>query len=386
MMKGMVVSLAVKIRLTQTGSNVMLALCALLAVMVIVLFISYLCGVDWVRKMLHRNRFVSVVVKVAAVVGTILLACSDFFSVRTLFQNASGLAKGVPEILGMTFSSFLEGFPFLLGFFLSKLTDSTNYRESTKIPNWIGTIFMIVALIAAWGLSIYQRLEMLRDLIIEELGKTADTTLTFGEIMGGAPPDQVFMMVAPILTSILAFGLSWLAFPAKGLETHEDEVEYRRGRYLRFRKRYQKQLLRYQRQKTRLWTALAGGDEGDPLDMPEDPNIYQIRCQQLIRRKTVNACVGAFGDEFGRYNDAIEGKLAEYITALSGCSTLPHLISEITVEEVLRAYEKEVQERNLEGDLWDNRKLRAERQERLRRELDNAACRAEFWFSTKRKR
>lgn len=393
MMKGMVVGLAIKVELTKTGYMV---ISALLSLLVVFLFIRCLCGKDGLRKLLHRNRFVSVLVKIAAIIGTLLLATSDFYSVRTLFQNAKGLATkvfvlmgmdiGVPDILGVTFAAFLEGFPFLLGLFLSKLTDSTNYRDSTKVPNWIGTIFMILALVAAWGLSVAQRVEMLRDMIVEDSNLAADEVVQFAQIMSDAPPHQVFMMVAPILTSILAFGLSWLAFPAKGLEAQEDEVEYRQKRYLWYRKQYQKRLLRYQQRKTRLWTALAGGDEGDPLDMPADPNIYQNRCQQLIRRKTVSACVGAFGNEFGRYNDAVEARLAEYIMGLSERSTLPFEISSITVEEVLAAYEKDVRARNLDGDLWDDGKLRIEKQERLRRELDNAACRAEFWFFTKRKK
>lgn len=298
-----------------------------LTIFLLILVISWFAGADPVRKLFHRYAPLSIMVKTIAIVGTVLLAWSDYKAVFTFFETAINLYADAPKVLSITFAAFLEGFAFILGIFLSKAVDFTCDRPSERFANWFGVGISFAGLCAAWVLSVVQRVNLIGPEILEDFDE--GTKLTFALFMEYGQPEQIFMMCSPVLTSILAFGLSWLAFPSYSLDKQGRDVEYQLDRYLRFSKRYKKMLMAYQQKKSRLWTALCGADEGTIFDMPADANIYQSRCQQMIRQKTVNACVSAFSGEFGQYNKRIEAELSKYILELSERSTLPHQICEI---------------------------------------------------------
>lgn len=372
--------LAEKLNLPLAYVYGILAVIAVVGIVFLVLFIGRLAGCDSVRKLLHRFAFFSVLLKALALAGTYFLAQCDFYAVFTIFDESLSLDKDQVKFLSYTFAAFLEGFAFVLGIFLSRAMDSTSYRDTAKRAYWFGVLICVSGLVGAWSLAVAQRYNLVRLAALAEA--TEGTVLTFWQVVSNSKSEDIFMMVSPILTSVLAFSLSWLAFPSYSLDNQAREVEYQQGRYLRFRAKYGKLLMAYQQKKTKLWTALSGNE----MDMPEDSNIYQSRCQQLIRQKTVNACVGAFYGEFGQYNKRIEAELSAYILELSERSTLPHMISTITVEEVLEKYDSMMKDKGLEGDIWDSQKLRQDKKARLQRDLNNAACQAEFWFSPNRKK
>lgn len=355
-----------------------------LSLIIAILIIFRFSFVDALRRFLDHNPVLSLITKLAAVAGMFFLMYSDYYAVNTIFSFAPSLDEDAVLILSITFAAFLEGFAFLLGIFLARLLDPTNFRKSDVVVNLLGVLLTLLPLLGAWVLAFSLRYNNLRLTILEN--ELDESIVTFFYTLEHAPAEELFMLLSPILTSILALGLSWLAFPADNLRSQERTVEYRQGRYLRYRKRYQQYLMRYLEAKSKLWTKLNNqyNADSEEADLPADSYAYHTRCQQLIRQKAVSTCVNAFTEEFGRYNKAIEGEISEYIQELSQRSTLPHIISSITVQEVLERYENEMKRNDLTEDLWDNRELRMTKRERLQKELDNAAYRAGYVFTSRR--
>ena len=195
--------LAEKLNLPLAYVYGILAVIAVVGIVFLVLFIRRLAGCDSVRKLLHRFAFFSVLLKVLALAGTYFLAQCDFYAVFTIFDKSLSLDKDQVKFLSYTFAAFLEGFAFVLGIFLSRAMDSTSYRDTAKRAYWFGVLICVSGLVGAWSLAVAQRYNLVRLAALAEA--TEGTVLTFWQVVSNSKSEDIFMMVSPILTSVLAF-------------------------------------------------------------------------------------------------------------------------------------------------------------------------------------
>lgn len=345
------------------------------SILIVVLVCFRFSLVEMIRLFLHYNPLLSMLTKVVSVIVVFLLAVSDYFAVRNIFVMSQSAVGAESNIYAITFAAFLELFAFLAGVFLSKLMDTTNFRRADKRFNAVGFVTSSFGLLAAWFLAFTLRYSQLRMNLIDDnyINEKSGVFAVFFNLTS----DQVFLLFSPILTSILAFGFSWFAFPSNSLSDQERLVRYRMKRYLHHRKRYQCLLHRYQHQRTLLWVNLGLDQNSFEDERLQSIEVYRDICLDRIRKNNVDSCTDVFTNEFSRYNKFAEAELLRYIQKLSTRSTLAHQIRAFTVQEILDAYHKSLGE-NVEADRWDGQELRERLKAKLHQDLDQASIVAYF--------
>lgn len=320
---------------------------------------------DALRDFIYRNPLMSVLAKVFAIVATFLLAYSDFYAVSNIFVTLGNGRPSESRVFCITFAAFLEGFAFLFGIALARLTDRTNHRSSDKRVNRIGFFMTLVPLIVSWMLAVYLRFNQLT----LELSLEQKQDLNY--VLSYIPGNQIFLLFSPILTSILALGISWFAFPSCSLLRQERSTRYLQNRYLRYRNRYENIQKQYQDARIALWRDIADIDS-DQEPLANTPALFRECCLTRLRQKVVSNALDQYETLVQAYNLKFESELFTYISQLADRSTLPHRISSITVQEILELYQEQT------GEDWASRNADNAEVNRLRRNLENTTRQAQF--------
>lgn len=306
--------------------------------------------------------------KIIAILATVFLAASDFYSMIQLFDEFG--VEGVDlTFFSLTMVFFLEVTPFLCGVALSEWADNTKWRFGTRGVVIAGFFVGIVAWTGATVLAIYMRDQLLQAgggfeaFKDGSYGGARDNSKYIGEI---------FKMWSPLLTSVLAFLLSWLTFRHSELSNLQNQVRYLRAEKNMREKSFRKAQSRNKDARVSLWGTLA---DPDVEPMPKDFEVYRNQCFIKIREKLYDTCLSEYPTQVERFTSCVESKLAEYILAISQRSTLPQSISSITVQEMIARYEQQIQN---SADAWDYNQAGVELEEELERALNNAVVVAQF--------
>lgn len=278
----------------------------------------------------------------------LFLMISDFCAIFLLFNNPQFQSKLYESIMfGITFAICLEGFPTLLGVSLNSLISKVKSKENDSKHAWIATVVGIIGSCVVIFLSCY-----LRYLVIEfRGGKEAfmDGILKSASILNnyeycetpGAYMIDNFLMISPILTSLLAFFISWVWLRTDYKDNEKNKIDSLYHRFVYQTYLYESSLHKFQNARVKLWTLVCSDKE-----MPIRPEVYQREIFNRIREKLFHSCLDALDTEMEIYNSEIEILLQSYITELSKYSILSDEIQSMKLAEVIKHHDNGIKDIN----------------------------------------
>lgn len=268
------------------------------------------------------------------------LISSDFMSLMNMFTQIR-MTKTERPIFAITFALFLEGFPFVLGIVVPKIVDKAQIIEGKKKEYTAIAWICFICMLITFALSVVIRLMFVNapsrggleaymsDNYLQDPDKN-DTYL-----------GQFFLFFSPILTSILAFVVSYVAFGSNNLDDTGKQLRKALARYNWYKKIYEDARDCSQDARGSLWYSL--GNSRD-VEIPDDYDVFRNDCHVRIHDMIISNCLAAYPSLLKRYNDRVEAALGAYIHELAGYSTVPHLITRITVDEIVEAHDNSVEE------------------------------------------
>lgn len=286
--------------------------------------------------------------KTIAALLIILLMASDLFAMYNMFDSFR-LRPGESIMFSFTFALFLEGFPFALGFIDPLKKDPAQFimarKSRYKIISRICWIFLIIS----WLLAI-----LIRVLYTQQPSMGGFKAFWTGlynssrnEHSNNAYLAQVFLFASPILTSILAYVLSCLAFGTSCLEEASKICRAAHARCTAAQEAYDDINHKRLDAASVLWASLTN----DPTSVPpSDFNDFRNQSIVYIHDMLIRGCLDAYPALLKRYNHEVETALAHYIVELSKRSTIPHVITQITVQQITKDYDARM---SRDVDKWD---------------------------------
>lgn len=323
-------------------------------------------------------------IKIVAIILIFALAFSDFLAMNNLFTdlnlpdslwlggyNSSILSEA--NVYSFTFVILLEGNPFFIGIAASILADKTKYKVNDKrnAKWWFGIsvtafVFTIVLMF------------VLRILLIEKEGGFFAFFKT--KNYGGSEESntsfiaQVYLLIAPILTSLLAFVASWIAFRSESISKLECRLEKLHSKFLVAQSRFLDTVHKNDDARIALWGSLTAKDK-----MPSDLDTYRKECFDRIRSKLISNCISEFPEQIERFNAEISSLLQEFIGEMGRHTTIiPRDIENMDVNEILGSYDTKRTEDNRHADAWNYAICGEELEKELKTVLDNAVVVAQF--------
>lgn len=298
----------------------------------------------------------------ACVVIMVLLVSSDMFAMINMF-TFFGLTPAEFRIYSATFALFLEGFPWVLGRITPLIKDPVQYVQGRRRAYRRIAFMCWLGLFAAWALTI-----VIRFLYTYEINPNVNVmNLTVGDIMSsgfnaflsgrynnsfgydtGANDGylaQVFLFVSPILTSVLAYALTLVAFSSNNAALAAKDMQKALEYHQWCDNRYQSIHNRCMDAKRSIWASL----NGNPGRYIDDPATFRRSCHVLIHDNLIEECLDAYPSMLKQYNEAVESVLADFISQCAEHSSEPHKVARITVEEIIQEYEKGLTEA---GNKW----------------------------------
>lgn len=328
-------------------------------------------------------------VKAFAVILILALTFADFLAMKNLFEDlylsdffmlGGTKVKALSEanVYSFTFAVLLEGNPFFIGIAASVLVDKTKYKVNDRLNAKYGLVISLSAFVLTiclvWALRVL--------LIIQNGGWDAFySTKTFGGEDGYNENfiAQIYLLVAPLLTSLLAFVASWTAFRSESISKLEYRLEKMHGRFLVAQSRFLDTVHKNDDARTALWGSLTAKDK-----MPSDLDTFRKECFDRIRSKLISNCITEFPDQVERYNAEISSLLQEFIGEMGRHTTsIPRDIENIDINRILGDYDQQRIDAQRQVDAWSYTVCGEALEKELKTVLDNAVVVAQFKTATK---
>lgn len=279
----------------------------------------------------------STFLKVSSGILILMLMTSDLFAMYNMFSSFR--LKWEQSILfSCTFALFLEGFPFALGMIDPLKNDPAQFitkrDKRYRMLSYICWTFLIVS----WVLAILIRLMYTEQPAMGgfEGFWEGSYNSSHNKYSNNAYLAQVFLYVSPILTSVLAYVLSYLAFGSSCLQEAAKLLRASHARYNHAKAVYEKtNNLRLDATST-LWSSLTGTSNNVP---PPEFSDFRNQSMVYIHDMLIQSCLDVYPALLKRYNYEVEAALSRYIVELSRLSSMPQRISQITVQEITESYD-----------------------------------------------
>lgn len=309
---------------------------------------------------------------------------------RKFFLTGNELRISEPIIYSILAALLLEGSPFLLGITFWNMKDHGNYRLNDKLNAkngfYISLFCLSITLITV---------VVMRFLIIQKNGGyKAYLGGYYGAVEKISPDDLLkleadlptnrqfvahcFLIVSPVLTSLLALGLSWTFFRNEKAETLRREVDKCHAQFLDAKRQFLDAIYKCDDMKRAMWTALSVSKE-----MPTDYDIFKKECFFRIRAKLMQNCIIQYQQQIARYNAEIEGELMHYLTEMAGKSTIPADILDIDLEDILKKYDEDQKNANKCADAWSYELAGSDMEEKLTKVINNAVVISQYKTSAR---
>lgn len=304
---------------------------------------------------LDTLSFVMKVVCVSLMLG--LIAC-DYVSLLNMFKLMH-LDRNERPIFALAFALFLEGFPFVLGIVLPKIRDPIQVIKGKKEDYWVIAWICGICMLASFALAVG-----LRWLFVSSPARGGWEAYIKEEFMRNPNRNdvflgQLFLFASPILTSILALVISWVTFGTSNLDDLGKQLRKHQERYNWYKEAHDESRHCYQDARDSLWITLGHTVDEQPLEEFED---FRLDCHAKIHDMIIGNCMDAYPSLLKRYNERVEAALSSYIQELADYTTIPHLLTRISIQDVIREYNKtisepadnwsyEVCEQHMSGDL-----------------------------------
>lgn len=322
--------------------------------------------------------------KIAAVAIVLLLAFFDFLAMYNLFTELDladtlwigGQSYNISEIIiySLMMTILLEGNPFFLGMEVSVLTDKTRYKVNDKINAIIGFIISLAGLLLSFALVMMIRYFLIIDnggmdafFKTHNYGGSEDSNITFIA--------QFCLFWSPILTSMLAFVASLVAFKSESAEKLEQRIEKQHKKFLNAQSEFLYTLNKNDDAKTALWTSLNDRQNGR---IPSNFDDFRKECFDRIRAKLIENCIIQYPGQISEFNKKIESTLTGYIEQMSKKTTVPLEIQGIRLEDVIKEYDRSQEKCGRAIDAWSYNIAGDELEKELMKLLDNAVIVAQF--------
>ena len=265
----------------------------------------------------------------------------------------------------------LEGIPYFLGLEISTIFDNTIYKVNNKIFAIIGSIISGISLIGTFTLVIVMRL-----LVIQLNGgfpsfSGGNTELSETFIV------QLGLLNTPILTSLLAFVASLVAFRSESAEELEKKIDRLHIKFLNEQSKFYDILNKNDDARTALWSSLTSNQNGK---IPTRFDDFRKECFDRIRAKLIENVIIQYPGQISRFNAEVEGLLEFYINQMSSIAAMDdsYEIRAITSERLFKSYDQfRIQEGNT-IDAWSYKIAGKELEKEMKKVLDNAVIVAQF--------
>lgn len=275
--------------------------------------------------------------KTVSAILILLLALSDLFAMYNMFSSFR-LRLGESVIFSITFAAFLEGFPFALGLIDPLKQDPAQFIMARGKRYRAMSRMCWSFLIISWALALG-----IRFLFTQQPVNGGFMAFWGGKYNHARNPNannsylaQVFLFVSPILTSVLAYALSYLAFGSSCLEQAQKIMRAAHARCQAAQEAYDTANHDRLDAINTLWSSLTRDSDAPP---PYDFEDFRNQSIVYIHDMLINGCLDAYPGLLKRYNHEVEAALARYIVELSGRSTVPQLINQITVRQITDEYD-----------------------------------------------
>ncbi len=288
----------------------------------------------------------------------LFLTFADVLTLFDLFRKPEfDLSIFFAGVIALTCALFLEGIPYIMGDGLNRLLDKKkkskkNERKKTRL--WfIASIFAGVIVMVA---LIFFRIEVVflsvgdeKTQLVEILSgvghmgekiRDAYMLLTFGLEDSDEVAANIYLAVQPILTSILAFMISF-AYLSGNSEDRNRQLERK------FKKRIQRAKLNndanrriLERAKLDLISDLGIDREAEMLTSCSNDDFVR-KIFRSITAKVNRMAINGYVTSVHNYNLSVEAQLKEYLSFISSKSNMPHLITGIDIQSVVKEFDSE---------------------------------------------
>lgn len=319
----------------------------------------------------------SFTMKVCCIVLMAGLISCDYISLMNMFKLMRFDAEERP-IFAFAFALFLEGFPFVLGIVLPKVRDPIQAiegkKDDYKLIARICTVCMLISFALAVGL---------RYLFVTAPARGGWEAYMNEQFMRNPNKNdvflgQLFLFCSPILTSILALVVSWVAFGSNNLDDLATQLRKHQERFNWYEQAYGEYKHCYQDARNSLWITVGHKADDEPLENFEE---FRLDCHAKIHDMIIGNCMDAYPSLLKRYNERIEAALSGYVQELADYSTIPHLITRITVQDIIREYNKTVKE---PVDNWNYEVCEQQMAGDLESMLSKSVIVAQFKYATRK--
>lgn len=257
--------------------------------------------------------------KVFAAVLILAMAAADWFAMNNLFKE---LGNDVLDrvVYALLMVILLEGLPTYAGPALSVLIDKTGYKANSKKKNAVIFGLALAALIGTWWLNFYLRCNAEEAIIGAETSISISDFGVAGETEGDEKKEarvetnNTMLSWSPVITSVLAFLASWVAFSDDNRELLLKEKMEAEERFHALAETLTDHRDRMEMQKETLWIALGG----DLAQMPESYEDFRRNCFVKMRASVIENCKEQYEGQLTKYNQQMEEAIKACIKVMAG--------------------------------------------------------------------
>ncbi len=299
------------------------------------------------------------------------LAAADFMTMVRMFTGM-GLSNNLlimekvpllnikwevsePIIYALLAAVLLEFCPTIMGTTLWSMVNRENREYNGRTRAMVGFLLSFICLCLAVVLVVTMRGNLIR----KNGGFEAYMAGTYGSVETDSDATKlianrqyvahIFLRWSPLLTSLLAFAVSWTSFHKDPLLDLRRQLIRSEAAFLDCESEYLRAVHSCKDRKLFLWSDLSSKEE----PIPEDFQIYKEQCFSRIRAKLVHNCVVQYPQSLARFNSEIEAELLRYITIMSEKSTIPLDIKQMKLKELLEKFDGRQLEQKKHEKVWN---------------------------------
>ena len=326
-------------------------------------------------------------VKYVAILLILLLATADFFAMKELFTK---LNTNVFEqyIYSITCSLCLEGLPTFIGICLSKLKDYTNYKKNDYNNAKIGLGIALIGMAIAFAIVVTLRILIicnnggLSAFIAKEYA--VGSTQKFNADLNSGFIKDIFLLFSPLMTSLFAFVISWVAFPSDNHAQLEKELDILYLDLVNKQTDYVVSRNKLEVERMNIWKDIAGND----TSMPKSTNVFRKESYNRIRNLLIRDCIEKFPIYIERYNNDLKNQLSSILKKMSELTSIEDIFENIKIDDIINQYDsgilKEIEAgKNIsKADCWDYSIAKDSLIDDLKRLVNNAVAIAQYKSSS----
>ncbi|MBR3835955.1 MAG: hypothetical protein IKJ69_04105 [Clostridia bacterium] len=294
----------------------------------------------------------------------IFLVISDYYTLFDLFSSSKfDILNSFAHIIAITCAMFLEGLPYIMGDGLNRLLSkqkkkNTGDRKKTWIVFIVGlvsSIFIMCALVGfrievillSIGAEKTQIVEILKGAgTFGEKFKEVFLILTFGLEKSDQVAVNIYLALQPILTSILAFMVSFTYLSDESIDTGDRRESLLKKKVQRARLKNDANRRILERAKLDLLSDLGIDNNSEHWTNLDDAAFIRDVFQK-ITNKVITMSANGYVRAVKKYNVGIEAQLAAYLSVIATKSNLPHRITGINIQNIIQKYDNNHKKMNV---------------------------------------